>query len=157
METTDVIKFSTFWFILFLFFNTCCIPPMQKKSSSAVAEKKTLVVFLCVPVSPGKSRLIFIPARNFFLWIDRIIPRWISHIEQNLVLDSDLCLLHVQVISGFLFNAVILEFVFPTYIYILFCHLCRRVSCRKLDPLTGTKLALCQQKLMPMWWVLEDG
>lgn len=80
-------------------FSNKSIPSMEtteKESSSAVAEKKILLVFLCIPVSPGKSRLIFIPARNFAVWIDRVIPRWVSHIEQNLVVDSDLCLLHVE-------------------------------------------------------------
>ncbi|XP_027158550.1 protochlorophyllide-dependent translocon component 52, chloroplastic-like [Coffea eugenioides] len=58
--------------------------------------KKILLVFLCIPVSPGNSRLIFTSPRNFGVWIDRIVPRWIFHLNQNLVLDSDLYLLHVE-------------------------------------------------------------
>ncbi|KAI3798290.1 hypothetical protein L1987_33561 [Smallanthus sonchifolius] len=53
-------------------------------------------VFICIPVSPGNSRLIFIPGRNFGVWIDRVVPRWMYHIGQNLVIDSDLYLLHIE-------------------------------------------------------------
>ena len=52
---------------------------------------------MCIPVGPGKSRLIFVSLRNFAVSIDRIIPRWIFHLGQNLILDSDLYLLHVEV------------------------------------------------------------
>nr|AII16851.1 PTC52-like protein 1 [Ocimum basilicum] len=60
------------------------------------SKKKVMFVFYCIPVSPGQSRLIFVSRRNFAVWIDRIMPRWIFHIGQNLVLDSDLYLLHVE-------------------------------------------------------------
>lgn len=53
---------------------------------------------MCVPVSPGKSRFIWSFPKNFGVWIDKIVPRWMFHIGQNLILDSDLYLLHVQVI-----------------------------------------------------------
>lgn len=65
----------------------------NKVSSS---QKRPILVFICIPVSPGKSRLIWSFPRNFAVWIDRIIPRWVFHFNQNLVLDSDLYLLHVQ-------------------------------------------------------------
>ncbi|KAK9091086.1 hypothetical protein Sjap_024263 [Stephania japonica] len=58
--------------------------------------RRMLLVFICIPVSPGKSRLIWCFPRNFGVWIDRIIPRWIFHIGQNLILDSDLYLLHLE-------------------------------------------------------------
>ncbi|XP_027191946.1 protochlorophyllide-dependent translocon component 52, chloroplastic [Cicer arietinum] len=64
-----------------------------KKSS---VQKKFALIFICIPVSPGKSRLIWCFPRNFGLWINKIVPRWIFHIGQNLVLDSDLYLLHVE-------------------------------------------------------------
>ena len=57
-----------------------------------------LLIFISVPVSPGYSRLIWAIPRNFGLWIDRVVPRWIFHLGQNLILDSDLYLLHVSVI-----------------------------------------------------------
>ncbi|KAF2314552.1 hypothetical protein GH714_027527 [Hevea brasiliensis] len=65
-------------------------------SNSNVPQQRGLLVFYCVPVSPGRSRLIFIFPRNFGVWIDKIIPRWVFHVRQNLVLDSDLYLLHIE-------------------------------------------------------------
>ncbi|XP_009375785.2 protochlorophyllide-dependent translocon component 52, chloroplastic [Pyrus x bretschneideri] len=60
------------------------------------AQGPLVVVFICIPVSPGNSRLIWTFPGNFGIWIDRIVPRWMFHIGHNLVLDSDLCLLHVE-------------------------------------------------------------
>ncbi|KAI3450898.1 hypothetical protein Pfo_007563 [Paulownia fortunei] len=59
-------------------------------------QKRALLIFYCIPVSPGNSRLIFASPRNFAVWIERVFPRWIFHIGQNLILDSDLYLLHVE-------------------------------------------------------------
>ncbi|PIN11831.1 Pheophorbide a oxygenase [Handroanthus impetiginosus] len=59
-------------------------------------QRRALLIFYCIPVSPGNSRLIFASPRNFAVWIERIFPRWIFHIGQNLILDSDLYLLHVE-------------------------------------------------------------
>nr|XP_043631425.1 protochlorophyllide-dependent translocon component 52, chloroplastic-like [Erigeron canadensis] len=58
--------------------------------------KQVLLIFICMPVSPGNSRLIFISPRNFAVWIDRFVSRWMFHIGQNLIIDSDLYLLHVE-------------------------------------------------------------
>ncbi|KAJ0703200.1 putative pheophorbide a oxygenase [Helianthus annuus] len=58
--------------------------------------RQALLIFICMPVSPGNSRLIFASPRNFAVWMDRIIPRWVYHINQNLIIDSDLYLLHVE-------------------------------------------------------------
>ncbi|XP_022147615.1 protochlorophyllide-dependent translocon component 52, chloroplastic-like [Momordica charantia] len=60
------------------------------------SQKKGMLIFMCIPVSPGKSRVIFVFPRNFAVWMDRIIPRWMFHVGQNLILDSDLYLLHVE-------------------------------------------------------------
>ncbi|XP_019238662.1 PREDICTED: protochlorophyllide-dependent translocon component 52, chloroplastic [Nicotiana attenuata] len=68
---------------------------VQEKPSTE-KQKKALLVFICIPVSPGHSRIIFASPRNFATWADRIIPRWIFHLGQNLILDSDLYLLHVE-------------------------------------------------------------
>uniref|UniRef100_A0A7N0T8J5 Rieske domain-containing protein n=1 Tax=Kalanchoe fedtschenkoi TaxID=63787 RepID=A0A7N0T8J5_KALFE len=69
----------------------------DKKESSAVPiPKLALLIFICVPVSPGHSRLIWTFPRNFGVWIDKVVPRWMFHIGQNLILDSDLYLLHVE-------------------------------------------------------------
>lgn len=64
--------------------------------SSAVPQKRFLLIFICVPVSPGNSRLIWSFPRNFGVWIDQVVPRWMFHVGQNLILDSDLYLLHVE-------------------------------------------------------------
>ncbi|WCJ39998.1 Pheophorbide a oxygenase chloroplastic [Euphorbia peplus] len=69
--------------------------PSKDKSSNAT-PRRGLLVFFCIPVGPGKSRLIFTFPRNFAVWFDRIIPRWVFHFSQNLVLDSDLYLLHLE-------------------------------------------------------------
>ncbi|XP_074294153.1 protochlorophyllide-dependent translocon component 52, chloroplastic-like [Silene latifolia] len=57
-------------------------------------QERRLLIFICIPVSPGKCRAILVFPRNFMQWIDKIIPRWAFHIVHNLVLDSDLKLLH---------------------------------------------------------------
>ncbi|KAK6925786.1 Rieske [2Fe-2S] iron-sulfur domain [Dillenia turbinata] len=68
----------------------------ENKKPSSISQKRILLIFLCVPVSPGKSRLIWTFPRNFAFWIDHVVPRWMFHVGQNLILDSDLHLLHVE-------------------------------------------------------------
>ncbi|XP_076883887.1 protochlorophyllide-dependent translocon component 52, chloroplastic-like [Bidens hawaiensis] len=58
--------------------------------------RQALLIFICIPVSPGTSRLIFASPRNFAVWMDWLVPRWVYHINQNLIIDSDLYLVHVQ-------------------------------------------------------------
>ncbi|XP_004308605.1 PREDICTED: protochlorophyllide-dependent translocon component 52, chloroplastic-like [Fragaria vesca subsp. vesca] len=67
-------------------------PPGNGKVS---ATSRALLVFFCVPVSPGYSRLITTHPINFGLWV-KIRPRWLSHTRLNLILDSDLYLLHLE-------------------------------------------------------------
>ncbi|KAJ9697728.1 hypothetical protein PVL29_007041 [Vitis rotundifolia] len=69
----------------------------KEEPSSHMSPKRALLILICVPVSPGKSRLIWTFLRNFGLWTDHIIPRWMLHMSQNLILDSDLYLLHLEV------------------------------------------------------------
>ncbi|KAL6203834.1 hypothetical protein ACLB2K_027533 [Fragaria x ananassa] len=69
--------------------------PGEKVSSAQKGQKRALLVFICVPVSPGNSRLISTFLVNFGVLI-KIVPRWIYHIGQNLVVDSDLFLLHLE-------------------------------------------------------------
>ncbi|GMH00100.1 hypothetical protein Nepgr_001939 [Nepenthes gracilis] len=66
------------------------------ESSTQRTQKRFLLIFICIPVCPGKSRLIWTFPRNVAVWIDQIIPRWMFHVGQNLILDSDLYLLHVE-------------------------------------------------------------
>lgn len=60
-------------------------------------SRKDLWIFICVPVSPGNCRLISVFPRNFGNWMGPNVTRWIHHTSQNLVIDSDLYLLHVEV------------------------------------------------------------
>ncbi|XP_059628782.1 protochlorophyllide-dependent translocon component 52, chloroplastic-like isoform X2 [Cornus florida] len=68
----------------------------EEEPSSHVQQRSFHLIFICIPVSPGNSRLIWTFPRNFGVWIDQIVPRWIFHMGQNLILDSDLYLLHVE-------------------------------------------------------------
>ncbi|XP_044472321.1 protochlorophyllide-dependent translocon component 52, chloroplastic isoform X2 [Mangifera indica] len=68
----------------------------QSAGAKKSEQRRMALIFICVPVSPGNSRLIWTFPRNFGVWIDKIVPRWMFHIGQNLILDSDLYLLHVE-------------------------------------------------------------
>ncbi|XP_027347892.1 protochlorophyllide-dependent translocon component 52, chloroplastic [Abrus precatorius] len=72
------------------------LPASSAETQKSSVQKKFALIFVCVPVSPGNSRLIWCFPRNFGLWIDKIVPRWMFHVRQNLILDSDLYLLHVE-------------------------------------------------------------
>nr|GMD17997.1 protochlorophyllide-dependent translocon component 52, chloroplastic [Ipomoea batatas]GMD19383.1 protochlorophyllide-dependent translocon component 52, chloroplastic [Ipomoea batatas] len=71
-------------------------PKATEEKPSNAKVKRAFLVFYCIPVSPGNSRLIFATPRNFAVWIDRVVPRWMFHKDVNLILDSDLYLLHVE-------------------------------------------------------------
>ncbi|MDD1427044.1 Rieske 2Fe-2S domain-containing protein [Dolichospermum sp. ST_sed9] len=59
--------------------------------------KKLGLLVYCIPVSPGKSRVVAQFSRNFAKNLHRIIPRWWDHIhDRNLVLDGDMMLLNQQ-------------------------------------------------------------
>ncbi|MBD2446831.1 Rieske 2Fe-2S domain-containing protein [Nostoc sp. FACHB-152] len=61
------------------------------------AEKQVGLVTYCLPVSPGKSRIIAQFPRNFAKTLHRLIPRWWNHlIERNQVIDGDMVLLQQQ-------------------------------------------------------------
>ncbi|KAL5834099.1 hypothetical protein ACOSQ3_017773 [Xanthoceras sorbifolium] len=68
----------------------------QKKKVSWWSNREWYSFFFCVPVSPGNSRLIWGYTKNFINWIDNIIPQWILHIGPNIIVDSDLHLLHIE-------------------------------------------------------------
>ncbi|CAH9136057.1 unnamed protein product [Cuscuta epithymum] len=71
-------------------------PKDTEKKLSSGKQKQILLVFYCIPVSPGNSRIIFVSPRNFAVWVEKVVPRWVFHVGQNLILDSDLYLLHVE-------------------------------------------------------------
>ncbi|TAF11328.1 MAG: pheophorbide a oxygenase [Nostocales cyanobacterium] len=61
------------------------------------SDKQIGLVTYCVPVAPGKCRIVAQFPRNFAKTLHRIIPRWWSHIKtRNLVLDGDMMLLNQQ-------------------------------------------------------------
>ncbi|XP_038880155.1 protochlorophyllide-dependent translocon component 52, chloroplastic-like [Benincasa hispida] len=67
-----------------------------KKPPTEISQRRSFLVFFCIPVSPGKSRIIWAFPRNFGKWVNYIVPRWIFHIGQNLILDSDMYFLRVE-------------------------------------------------------------
>ncbi|CAN1327432.1 Protochlorophyllide-dependent translocon component 52, chloroplastic [Linum perenne] len=74
-----------------------CLFCFHADMPAAGPTKKSIgLIFLCIPVSPGNSRLIWAFPRNFDLWVDKVVPRWMLHLGINLVFDSDLHLLHVE-------------------------------------------------------------
>jgi phenylpropionate dioxygenase-like ring-hydroxylating dioxygenase large terminal subunit len=61
------------------------------------SEKQVGLVTYCIPISPGKSRIVAQFTRNFAKTLNRLIPRWWDHItERNLILDGDMVLLQQQ-------------------------------------------------------------
>lgn len=74
-------------------------PPcrLEYEISFGSAGKKVGLVTYCLPVSPGKSRIVAQFSRNFAKTIHRLTPRWWEHIKtRNLVLDGDMVLLNQQ-------------------------------------------------------------
>lgn len=61
------------------------------------AGKKIRLCFWLTPVSPGRSRLFYAFPQNFVTWLFALIPRWLLHIRQHSILDSDLMILHLAV------------------------------------------------------------
>jgi hypothetical protein len=60
-------------------------------------SKQVGLVTYCVPVSPGKSRIVAQFPRNFAKSLHRLTPRWWDHISvRNQVLDGDMILLQQQ-------------------------------------------------------------
>lgn len=59
--------------------------------------KQVGLVTYCIPVSPGKSRIVAQFPRNFAKTIHQLTPRWWEHLKiRNRVLDGDMVLLQQQ-------------------------------------------------------------
>lgn len=73
-------------------------PPCRLEYTIQFGNSKVLgLVTYCIPVSPGKSRIIAQFPRNFAKILHRFTPRWWNHLrERNLVLDGDMILLQQQ-------------------------------------------------------------
>ena len=78
-------------------------PPcrLEYDISFSGGDKRIGLVTYCLPVAPGKSRIVAQFPRNFAQRLNSLIPRWWDHIQnRNAVLDGDMVLLHQQ--EGFL-------------------------------------------------------
>ncbi|MCJ8280680.1 MAG: Rieske 2Fe-2S domain-containing protein [Rivularia sp. ALOHA_DT_140] len=74
-------------------------PPCRLEYKIRVGKegKQLGLVTYCIPTYPGKSRIVALFTRNFAAHLNRIIPRWWSHIKiRNQVLDGDMIILHQQ-------------------------------------------------------------
>lgn len=74
-------------------------PPCRLEYGIAFGDesKQIGLITYCVPVAPGKSRIVAQFARNFATKLHYIIPRWWDHLQnRNLILDGDMVLLHQQ-------------------------------------------------------------
>ncbi|HIK11807.1 MAG TPA: Rieske 2Fe-2S domain-containing protein [Oscillatoriaceae cyanobacterium M33_DOE_052] len=61
------------------------------------SDRQVGLVTYCIPVAPGKSRIVAQFPRNFAKRLHNLIPRWWEHLSvRNLVLDGDMVLLHYQ-------------------------------------------------------------
>ncbi|VAI23705.1 unnamed protein product [Triticum turgidum subsp. durum] len=73
--------------------------PLPSEATEEEEKKKKpqfMMVFMCIPVAPGKSRVIWALPRNVGVWLDKVIPRWYYHMGPNALFDSDMYLLHVE-------------------------------------------------------------
>jgi len=74
-------------------------PPCRLEYSISIGNtgKQFGLVVYCIPVSPGKSRVVAQFPRNFAKNLHKITPRWWDHtFDRNLVLDGDTILLQQQ-------------------------------------------------------------
>ncbi len=74
-------------------------PPCRLEYAIKIGDsnKQVGLVVYCLPVSPGKSRLVGQFPRNFAKGLMQIIPRWWEHLTtRHLVLEGDMILLQQQ-------------------------------------------------------------
>ncbi|MBD2293467.1 Rieske 2Fe-2S domain-containing protein [Anabaena sphaerica FACHB-251] len=74
-------------------------PPCRLEYAISIpnSDKQLGLITYCIPVSPGKCRIVAQFPRNFAKTLHGFTPRWWSHIRtRNLVLDGDMMLLNQQ-------------------------------------------------------------
>ncbi|WP_375513251.1 Rieske 2Fe-2S domain-containing protein [uncultured Nostoc sp.] len=74
-------------------------PPCRLEYAISIGDsgKQLGIVTYCIPVSPGKSRIVAQFPINFVKTLHHLIPRWWVHIMiRNPILDGDMILLHQQ-------------------------------------------------------------
>ena len=60
-------------------------------------DKQIGLITYCLPMAPGKSRIVAQFSRNFAQKLHSVIPRWWDHLQnRNAILDGDMVLLHQQ-------------------------------------------------------------
>lgn len=74
-------------------------PPSRLEYAIGLGDKgqQLGLITYCIPIAPGKCRIVAQFARNFAYNLHKITPRWWEHIKtRNAVLDGDMILLHQQ-------------------------------------------------------------
>ena len=74
-------------------------PPCRLEYAMAFgdADRKIGLITYCIPITPGKSRIIGLFPRNFGYTVHKLTPRWWDHIQnRNQVIDGDMILLQQQ-------------------------------------------------------------
>lgn len=74
-------------------------PPCRLEYAISLGKdgRQVGLVTYCIPVSPGKSRIVAQFPRNFAKTLHHLTPRWFDHIKtRHQVLDGDMVLLHYQ-------------------------------------------------------------
>lgn len=74
-------------------------PPCRLEYSFTfgTAGQQIGLITYCVPVAPGKSRIVAQFSRNFAKTLYQLTPRWWDHIKnRNAVIDGDMIFLHQQ-------------------------------------------------------------
>lgn len=73
-------------------------PPCRLEYAfSFPGERRMGLISYCLPVGPGRSRIVAQFPRDFALRVQKLIPRWWDHISnRNEVLDGDALMLHQQ-------------------------------------------------------------
>lgn len=74
-------------------------PPSRLEYAIGFGDKgqQLGLITYCIPIEPGKCRIVAQFARNFAYSLHKITPRWWEHIKtRNAVLDGDMILLHQQ-------------------------------------------------------------
>ena len=74
-------------------------PPCRLEYAISFGDggKQVGLVTYCIPIAPGKSRIVAQFPRNFAKALHKFTPRWWEHVNtRNQVLDGDMILLHQQ-------------------------------------------------------------
>lgn len=73
-------------------------PPCRLEYKICFSNDKQMgLITYCIPVAPGKSRIVAQFSRNFAQKLHRVVPRWWDHLQnRNVILDGDMVFLHYQ-------------------------------------------------------------